>query len=104
MEFQIEADCFWCLGWLLDGIQDNYTFAQPGIQRQVAQLEDLIERIQPDLHEHLMSNSVQFLQFAFRWFNNLLMREVRFSIERKINVKVLFRWCTKIIPRPFLSF
>jgi len=73
---QIEADCFWCLGWLLDGIQDNYTFAQPGIQRQVAQLEDLIERIQPDLHEHLMSNSVQFLQFAFRWFNNLLMREL----------------------------
>jgi len=73
---QIEADCFWCLGWLLDGIQDNYTFAQPGIQRQVAQLGDLIGRIQPDLHEHLETNSVQFLQFAFRWFNNLLMREL----------------------------
>lgn len=73
---QIEADCFWCLGWLLDGIQDNYTFAQPGIQRQVAQLDDLIGRIQPDLHDHLETNSVQFLQFAFRWFNNLLMREL----------------------------
>jgi len=73
---QVEADCFWCLGWLLDGIQDNYTFAQPGIQRQVSQLEDLIERIQPDLFQHLQENSVQFLQFAFRWFNNLLMREV----------------------------
>lgn len=73
---EVEADCFWCLGWLLDGIQDNYTFAQPGIQRQVSQLEDLIERIQPDLYQHLQENSVQFLQFAFRWFNNLLMREL----------------------------
>ena len=28
----IEADSFWCLTVVLDGIQDNYTFAQPGIQ------------------------------------------------------------------------
>lgn len=73
---QVEADCFWCLGWLLDGIQDNYTFAQPGIQRQVAQLDDLIKRIQTDLHDHLLEQGVQFLQFSFRWFNNLLMREL----------------------------
>ena len=73
---KVEADCFWCLGWLLDGIQDNYTFAQPGIQRNVAQLDDLIKRIQTDLHEHLLEQGVQFLQFSFRWFNNLLMREV----------------------------
>ena len=41
----IEADSFWCLSKLLDGIQDNYTFAQPGIQRQVATLKDLVSRI-----------------------------------------------------------
>ena len=28
-----------------------------------------------DLHSHLKSNSVDYLQFAFRWMNNLLMRE-----------------------------
>ena len=28
----IEADSFWCMSKVLDGIQDNYTFAQPGIQ------------------------------------------------------------------------
>ena len=81
MSFQVEADCFWCLGWLLDGIQDNYTFAQPGIQRQVAQLDDLIKRIQTDLHDHLLEQGVQFLQFSFRWFNNLLMREVRTELK-----------------------
>lgn len=42
----IEADSFWCLSKLLDGIQDNYTFAQPGIQRQVAVLKELVSRIE----------------------------------------------------------
>ena len=41
----IEADSFWCLSKLLDGIQDNYTFAQPGIQNKVRQLKELVERV-----------------------------------------------------------
>jgi TBC1 domain family member 2 len=41
----IEADSFWCLSKLLDGIQDNYTFAQPGIQRQILTLKELVTRI-----------------------------------------------------------
>ena len=36
----IEADSFWCLTVVLDGIQDNYTFAQPGIQVNDAQIKD----------------------------------------------------------------
>jgi Rab-GTPase-TBC domain len=41
----IEADSFWCLSRLLDGIQDNYIFAQPGIQRSVKRMAELIARI-----------------------------------------------------------
>ncbi|XP_071434791.1 TBC1 domain family member 22B isoform X4 [Pithys albifrons albifrons] len=41
----IEADSFWCMSKLLDGIQDNYTFAQPGIQKKVRALEELVSRI-----------------------------------------------------------
>ena len=41
----IEADSFWCLSRLLDGIQDNYIFAQPGIQRSVKRMAELIGRI-----------------------------------------------------------
>ncbi|KAG6860766.1 hypothetical protein C0995_007798 [Termitomyces sp. Mi166 len=41
----IEADSFWCLSRLLDGIQDNYIFAQPGIQRSVRRMADLVARI-----------------------------------------------------------
>lgn len=41
----IEADSFWCLSKFLDCIQDNYIFAQLGIQEKVNQLKDLIQRI-----------------------------------------------------------
>lgn len=41
----LEADSFWCLSKLLDGIQDNYIFAQPGITRQVARMKELCARV-----------------------------------------------------------
>ncbi|KAI8782075.1 TBC1 domain family member 22B-like isoform X1 [Biomphalaria glabrata] len=72
----IEADSFWCMSKLLDGIQDNYTFAQPGIQMKVNALRELIKRIDAPLFHHLERQGVEFLQFSFRWMNNLLMREI----------------------------
>lgn len=85
-----EADAYWCLTKLLDGIQgllqthiDNYTHAQPGITRQVSRLQDLIRRIDGNvgshvapLANHLEKQGIQFIQFAFRWVNCLLMREL----------------------------
>ncbi|XP_033925563.1 TBC1 domain family member 22B [Melopsittacus undulatus] len=72
----IEADSFWCMSKLLDGIQDNYTFAQPGIQKKVKALEELVSRIDEQVHNHFRKYEVEYLQFAFRWMNNLLMREL----------------------------
>lgn len=72
----VEADSFWCFSKLLDGIQDNYTFAQPGIQIKVKALKDIISRVDSKLHKHLETHHVEYLQFAFRWMNNLLMREI----------------------------
>ncbi|CAD0095319.1 unnamed protein product [Aureobasidium mustum] len=72
----VEADTFWCLSKLLDGIQDNYIHAQPGIQRQVASLRDLTTRIDGNLAKHLENEGVEFIQFSFRWMNCLLMREI----------------------------
>ncbi|KAF8766388.1 TBC1 domain family member 22B like protein [Argiope bruennichi] len=73
---QVEADSYWCMAKLLDGIQDNYTFAQPGIQKKVHMLKELIQRIDAPLHNHLKRHSIEYLQFSFRWMNNLLMREL----------------------------
>ncbi|KAI9808789.1 MAG: hypothetical protein M1825_003942 [Sarcosagium campestre] len=80
----VEADSFWCLTKLLDGIQDNYTIAQPGIQRQVGALRDLTVRIDAALAKHLDEEGVQFIQFSFRWMNCLLMREV--SVKNTIRM------------------
>ncbi|KAJ3156647.1 GTPase-activating protein [Geranomyces michiganensis] len=73
---EVEADSFWCLTKLLDGIQDNYTHLQPGITRQIARLKELINRIDARLYSHLQAQGVEFIQFAFRWMNCLLMREL----------------------------
>lgn len=72
----VESDSFWSFTKLLDSIQDNYTFAQPGIQRLVNLLSCVVSRVDRVLHEHLERHSVQYLQFAFRWMNNLLIREI----------------------------
>jgi len=72
----VEADSFWCLSRLLDGIQENYITAQPGIQRSVKRMAELVARIDAPLSEHLATQGVEFMQFAFRWMNCLLMREI----------------------------
>ena len=41
----IEADVYWCLCRLLEGIQDHYTPSQPGIQRMIHRLRELVHRI-----------------------------------------------------------
>jgi TBC1 domain family member 2 len=41
----VEADSFWCMSKLLDSIQENYTFAQPGIQKMIFKLQELVVRI-----------------------------------------------------------
>ncbi|KAL5337862.1 RabGAP/TBC [Aspergillus crustosus] len=80
----VEADSFWCLTKLLDGIQDNYIYAQPGIHRQVKALRELTMRIDSTLAKHLEQEGVEFMQFSFRWMNCLLMREV--SIRNTIRM------------------
>lgn len=47
----IEADSFWCLSKLLDGIQDNYITAQPGIHRLVRRMAELVRRIDRKLRQ-----------------------------------------------------
>uniref|UniRef100_A0A8D3BNU5 TBC1 domain family, member 22a n=1 Tax=Scophthalmus maximus TaxID=52904 RepID=A0A8D3BNU5_SCOMX len=56
----IEADSFWCMSKLLDGIQVSMC----------------VEKILASVHRHMQQYEVEYLQFAFRWMNNLLMREL----------------------------
>ncbi|KAG6768741.1 TBC1 domain family member 22B [Populus alba x Populus x berolinensis] len=80
----VEADCYWCLSKLLDGMQDHYTFAQPGIQRLVFKLKELVNRIDEPVSRHMEEQGLEFLQFAFRWFNCLLIREIPFHLVTRL--------------------
>jgi hypothetical protein len=53
----IEADSFWCLSKLLDGIQDNYINQQPGIQRLVKRMSELVKRIDGEPSDILLEAS-----------------------------------------------
>lgn len=77
---KVEADAYWCLTALLNDIQDYYTFSQPGIQRRVLYLAELVGRVDAPLRKHLEDEGLDFLQFAFRWMNCLLMRELPFPL------------------------
>jgi len=81
---QVEADSYWCLSKLIDSIQDHYTFAQPGIQRMVFKLKELVARIDSKLHNHLVEQGLHFIQFAFRWMNCLLMRELSLDLILRV--------------------
>ncbi|KAL7573036.1 hypothetical protein ACA910_018728 [Epithemia clementina (nom. ined.)] len=72
---ELESDVYGCLTNLLAGIQDHYTSDQPGVQRMVMRLEELVNRIDGDLCQHLREMGIEFIQFAFKWMNCLLLRE-----------------------------
>jgi TBC1 domain family member 2 len=72
----VEADVYWCLSRLVEGVQDHYMPSQPGIQRMIHALRELVHRMDEALVTHLESNSVEFHTFAFRWMNCLLLREL----------------------------
>eukprot|EP00920_Eleutheroschizon_duboscqi_P026049 GHVT01064506.1.p1 GENE.GHVT01064506.1~~GHVT01064506.1.p1 ORF type:complete len:348 (+),score=16.96 GHVT01064506.1:332-1375(+) len=72
---EVEADAYFCLCNILANIQDHYTFGQPGIQRLITRLREIVKRVDERLYTHLEDNGLDFLQFSFRWMNCFLMRE-----------------------------
>jgi len=72
----LEADTFWCLSKVIDEIQDHYIINQPGIQRMVFKLAELVDRIDTPVHTHFKTQGLSYIQFAYRWMNCYLMREI----------------------------
>jgi hypothetical protein len=93
----MEADSFWCLSKLLDGIQDHYTSDLPGIQRMTFRLKELIGRIDAPLAKHLEEQGAHFILFALRWMDCMLMRELPLPI-------VVRMWDTYLAEGPAEGF
>ena len=71
----IESDTYWCLTLLLSPLQTHYTANQPGLQLLTHTLTTITSRTSAPLHSHLEANGVNVMQFSFRWFNCLMVRE-----------------------------
>jgi len=118
----VEADCYWCLTKFIDSIHDHYTFAQPGIQKLVFKLKELVQKIDAPLNTHLSQHKIDYLQFAFRWMNCLLMRELPLKVIIRmwdtylseddsfsclhvyICAAFLVKWSTQILKQDFQEF
>ncbi|KYN97256.1 putative TBC domain protein [Plasmodium gaboni] len=80
----VESDLYFCLSKLLEQIQDNYTFGQPGIQRAIIKVKEIVKRIDNSLFNHIYNNNIDFIQFSFRWVNCLLLREFPINISVRL--------------------
>lgn len=80
----VEADVFHCLTRLLDGIQDHYTPDQPGIQRVIHNVRELLLRIDSELIEHIERQDFTLMQLIFPWINCLLLRELPISVAFRL--------------------
>jgi hypothetical protein len=82
--FEIEADSYGCFTLMMNKIQNNYTSNQPGLQKMMAKLEEIIKLIDIEMMIHFDNLDIKILQFSFRWMNCYLMRE--FSIKNIIRL------------------
>lgn len=77
--FEIEADTYWCFKKTMENIQFNYVAGQPGLQRMLDIMEEIVKLVDNNLYNHLRKLEVLYTHFAFRWMNCYLMRE--FSLK-----------------------
>ncbi|EAS01926.2 rab-GTPase-TBC domain protein (macronuclear) [Tetrahymena thermophila SB210] len=76
---EIEADSYWCLSKILDGMLDNYTNNFPGVKKQFEKVQLVLKRLDNDLLEHITSRLDNFYQEVFKCSICLLLRQ--FSIK-----------------------
>lgn len=78
MAFSIDSCKIFCR------VQDVYTAGQPGIQQCLHQLSELISRVDNVLLCHFDVEGISFFQFAFRWVNCMLIRELPFQVSIRL--------------------
>ena len=81
---EIEADTYWCLCKILDGILDNYTSTQPGVHKTINKIQDITKKIDPELNKHFLKEDIKYTHFSFRWVYCLLVREFPLRVGMRL--------------------
>jgi len=82
----IEADTFWGLSKILDGILDNFTF-KSSTEKAMNKIKDIIKKIDLDLFNHLSKvdpSQYIFKVFSLRWLFSLLIREFSMKVAVRL--------------------
>lgn len=76
--FCIEADAYHCLTLILERVKEFHFFSAGGVysESMIVHFEELVKRADPELHAHLISNELMFIQFSFRWMLCFFTREL----------------------------
>ena len=82
--FDVEADVYWCFTSLISQMHDHYTIDQPGIQRIVAVVEVVLQKVDLQLWQHFQNEGVPIFHFTFKWINCLLSRELSGSTAARL--------------------
>ena len=83
---KIEADTFWSLSKILDGILDNFTF-KTGTEKAMNKIKDIIKKIDLELYKHLENvdpSQYIFKVFSLRWLFSLLIREFSLKVAVRL--------------------
>lgn len=82
---KLEADIYWCLCKILDGILDNYTLSPTGgTHKTLNNIKEITKKIDCDLANHLEQNEVNFTIFSIRWIFCLLIREFPLKVGMRL--------------------
>lgn len=76
----IEATAAAYFGELISLVQDNYVYGQPGIRNMLNRMRRIINRLDPELLDHLLKCDSNVIEICcLRWMNCLLVRELPLS-------------------------
>ncbi|PBJ79433.1 hypothetical protein BCY84_02938 [Trypanosoma cruzi cruzi] len=71
-----EADTYFCGGFFLSWLQDNFVHGQPGILRSIGLMEALLKAVDFVLLDSILSNEIRLMDCCFQWVHCLLAREL----------------------------
>lgn len=70
----VEADMYWCISKLLEGVTSNYTVGFDGLREAYSKVEELLYRIDPELYEHFKKEKIDLFAVSFRNISTMLLR------------------------------
>ncbi|RNF27083.1 putative TBC1 domain family member 22A [Trypanosoma conorhini] len=71
-----EADTYFCGGFFLSWLQDNFVHGQPGIMRSMRLMEALLRKVDFALLDSILSHGIRLMDCCFQWVHCLLAREL----------------------------